>query len=467
MMTRLAGPFTHHVPLYDLVLVPHKDRRVVEMQDVRKADDPLLDLPPPGTGPQPAVLQYHFRGKSLHLDMRLKVEDFLVGWTIANQRAGVVPDVNTVAEAKRVAAGFSPNGSRYTKPFRAPAKLYAAPKSRQPLEWLKIKERVFPPGEVGATREEDGVMLAVDTPMVEFGMQKPFSHEYFFSKGKHVAGIWNFRMLVGQASPRALDEDDDGKTPAGKTFWVSWLSKELLPSVLKRRAVKTKTMPPDGYSALPKSLENVVPKEFRYWEHKGAEARKIRDALVAAKIFRADDLKLVNGEIRLTTAKRYIASTVKTDRPTTTAATLGNLLPKGRNYLHPFLTPDWRSCIQRGQSEPDTLFVLSAPRRVALADLLDAAKLIDKADWLIEVDDSPEARDVLMELGRPFKIAASEDKLFAASFPIEEHGVEWCDVPSEVWKEPRTVAFALSWQHWRGKLGGAIRALSPGVASIA
>ena len=57
-------------------------------------------------------------------------------------------------------------------------------------------------------------------------------------------------------------------------------------------------MPPDGVSAIPASLESVVPEELRYWKATGSEAREMRDALVDAKLCTPDTVKIVNGEFR-------------------------------------------------------------------------------------------------------------------------------------------------------------------------
>lgn len=442
----LGGPFTRHVALYDLVLVPRSDRAVVEMR-LAKQDDPLLDLPSKGSGSRPAVLQYHFRGRSLHLDMRLQVADYLVGWTLANQRAGAVPGVDSVAEAERIARTFSADGDRYAKPFRAPAKLFASPKSRQPVKWLGVRGEVFGEGEVGATRNEPGVIVAVDEPRVEFGLQQPFFHEYFFSKGKELVGAFYFRTIEG----RERGEEDGEERP----FWTAWLSKELLPSVLKPDRVKERVMPPDGYSAIPQSLERAVPKELRFWEARGEKARELRDALVAERIIAPAALRIVDGEIRLTTEKRYLAApaTRTYSAPSTLADAVADLLPVGRRYVNPMLTGDWRAAVKASSNDAAAVLVLSPSAELAPAELHELAEAVRsaKADWLVECGDNPEARDALMVVGRPFKLAQDPTRVLCASFPVRSPSVEWVDTPDDVWKQPRTVDFTLSWQWWKGQ----------------
>jgi len=290
----LGGPFTDHVEAFDLVLVPRDRHDLIEMRAVEKAGDPLLDMPPK-RGPRQAVFQYHWRGKTLHGDLRFKVgSDFLVGWTLLLQKPGV-PEADTVANARDLARTFNADGGRYNKDMVAPEGIQATPKKRQPVEWLHVTGEHIEPGEVGATTNLPGIIVEVPggPEFVELGVQKAWFHEYFLTGGDKLIGRLMFRQL-----PQSSQSD--------QPFWRAIMSKEFLPSVLDRRAVNTKSMPPDGYSWIPVSLERVTPKEFRYWEHKGEEARKIRDALVDARFFTKDNVKIVNGQFaRVDSTRKY------------------------------------------------------------------------------------------------------------------------------------------------------------------
>ena len=289
----LIGPFTDHVEAFDLVLAPRDHHDVVELRAVEKAGDPLLDMPAK-RGPRQAVLQYHWRGKTLHADLRMKVgSDFLVGWTLMLQKPGI-PQPDTIAQAKEMAGTFNPDGGKYNKDMVAPEAVQAVPKKRQPVEWLHMEGEAIEPGEVGATTNLPGFIVEIPggPDFAELGIQGPAFHEYFLTGGSKLIGRLMFRQLPGR----------DGGDP----FWRAIVSKEHLPSVLDRRAVRTKAMPPDGYSWIPTSLERVTPKEFRYWEHKGEEARKIRDALVADRFFTKDNVKIVNGQFaRVDSTRKY------------------------------------------------------------------------------------------------------------------------------------------------------------------
>lgn len=314
----LGGPFTDHVELYDLALVPRSHDivdggkpeafKVIEMRElvelVEKQDDPLLDIPKTRGG-RPAVFQFHFRGRSLHGDLRNQVDDTLAGWTLACQIEGKVPRVEDVREARRLARRFDVDGNFFLKDWTAPEGQFATPKGRMPKSWLDIEGEKFEPGEIGATRNEPGVIVRVTDPglRVEYGLQKAWAHEYFYTGDPKFTGRLFFRMLTGQARP---GQEEAGQTPRGRTYWKSFWAKELLPSVLNRRAVKTKSMPPDGYSAIPVSLEQVVPPELRYWNEKGEAARRVRDELVDARLFTSDNVKIVNGQFRRVITKTYL-----------------------------------------------------------------------------------------------------------------------------------------------------------------
>jgi hypothetical protein len=196
----LGGPFTDHVNLYDLVLVPRRDREVV-VEMMEKKDDPLMAFPPKD-GPRAGVVQVHTRGESAHFDLRFDAGPHLVGWTLFSQNKGGVPDVETTKDARALYDGYTgAKGNKAFKPVRAPAKLQATPKLRQPKEWIDVEGQVAGEGEVGATANEKGVIVAVAKPKVEWGLQLPHFHEYFLSGDKVWSGVLFFRMLVGAGVP--------------------------------------------------------------------------------------------------------------------------------------------------------------------------------------------------------------------------------------------------------------------------
>lgn len=305
-----GGPFTDHVVVGHLCVDTPGEFTVKEMRaKSAKQNDPLLD-PPAKKGKLPAVMQLHFRGRTAHLDFRILVGDHLVGWTLPIQRAGTIKEpVTTLAEARRIARGYDvAEGNRFLKPMLAPSGTRAEPKARQPKVWLDIGDFVFEPGTVGATRNLPGVILEIDRPKIEFGRQESRFHEYFVTDSKLWNGIWFVRLLVGRGGEPEEEVEAGRATRAGETFWKFSISKEFLPSILKPRTARRGDMPPDGTSWIPTSLERDVPPPFRYWEKKGAEAKRIRDALVEEDVIDEKSVRIVNGEFRNVVSKRFIAN---------------------------------------------------------------------------------------------------------------------------------------------------------------
>jgi hypothetical protein len=86
------------------------------------------------------------------------------------------------------------------------------------------------------------------------------------------------------------------------------LRKQLQPYVLTEAAVAAGWMPPDGESALPQSLEQDVPPEFRYWKAAdGEDPAEIRAQLVKTGLLGQGCVALVNGQPRRVVTKMFVA----------------------------------------------------------------------------------------------------------------------------------------------------------------
>jgi len=261
-------------------------------------DTGLLEYPTPKNSQRKAVAQLHFRGRTGHLDLRVQAgSNYLIGWTIAAQKPDAIASVETLQQAKELAGSFDPAGSKWNKPLVAPMKLFATPKRRHPTVWLNLKDQVVKPGQTGATAMEPGVFTVLEHFNVEYGMQKQEFHEYFAEGSKYFNGILYFREI---------------KRPEGSS-WAFWKSKELLPTVLTKGQVDSGAMPPDGYSAMPLSLMEQTPEEYRFWTKAGAEAKKLRDELVASKYFTPENVKLVDGKIKRVEQKADAAKDISED----------------------------------------------------------------------------------------------------------------------------------------------------------
>lgn len=451
-----SGVFTDHVPLYDLVLVPREDRGVVRMQ-MDKQGDPMLDLPRPG--PRPMVAQAHFRGKSLHLDFRFAADDragrgYLIGWTLSAQKAGEITEpVETHAEAQRITAGWTPEkGNQFLKPALAPARLFAATKARQPLVWLGVDGPIAP-GSVGATREEAGFFHTLASTKrtgmhVEWGVQEPFFHEYFLvGNPPGLAGSLIFRQLVGgDGGERDTTEEDAGRvTPPGEAFWTATWAKNPLPSILRHRSVERRRMPPTGRSWLPQDLEQIIPKEFRYWEEtKPDQARAKRDALVESKFLTEENVRVVNGHFR-----RVVTKTSVFIPRTDASEKRGGL---GVAQVCKYCTGDATKALiwADGRAYVPVCDAHEAKARAAIAANDDAVLRVARLPQRNAKQNPPHrlpGESVPECVRRKIRLLIREgmppDQAVAAAHRMCESG--------GVRKQPRTVKFTLSWQFFKGQ----------------
>lgn len=200
--------------------------------------EPLMDLPE-GKGPFKFVLQWHYRGKSVHSDLRLEVNDHLVGLTL--------DDPGGVGDKPRLS-----NNAEYSSAH----KILAQPKARQPKEWLSITGEI-PPGSVGATRFLPAKFETKDRGTYDMGAQKPHLFEVFLH-GNKFDGRFMARKL-----PRSGAWEKAGKEAL---VWFFWKPIDQSPYVLSTRGISQFYTPPQGVSALPKDLEEKVPKDLRWWE---------------------------------------------------------------------------------------------------------------------------------------------------------------------------------------------------------
>ena len=224
------------------------------------------------------VLQNHFRGKSVHGDLRVERPSFLVGWTLNYQKEGIPDkDIDTLEEGKAFTSNVS-NIKAFRQGAEESQQLVLEKKSPEPKQWLHV-ESVYKPGEVGGTKEHEGVFIEAATGEVEFGTQKPYFHEYFFtpSKGSYKS------VMQGRFVARLL-KNVWGPERGGRSnfVWMGWFAKDQEPYILSPRAVKLAVMPPEGLSWLPSNVRKQIPKQFQYWKEKGKKALEMRDALVKA-----------------------------------------------------------------------------------------------------------------------------------------------------------------------------------------
>lgn len=108
-------------------------------------------------------------------------------------------------------------------------------------------------------------------------------------------------------------------------------------------------------------------------------------------------------------------------RPSTLAGRIARMLPPASKVVQPMLADDWRADAESVMGDARALAVFSPPGEHDAAAIAEVASGM-KAQWLIDVDDTPEARAALARVARPYKLAGGEGRIFASSFepPAEE-----------------------------------------------
>lgn len=193
------------------------------------------------------VMQWHIRGRSVHTDWRMEVDDHLVGWTVLTP-GGIKKPASTIEEGKeRIrSTGFEFKTETKNKGFRAETK------ARQPKIWLTV-EGVLKPGEVGATKEHPGVIIIVDTGKVYFGTQKPYFHEYFLKSnrkdGPFSSGDWT-RIVVRAVNVSVIDPETKKPKEGTELMWRVLVPGDQVPYSIER-GFKKKWVPPKGYIPVP------------------------------------------------------------------------------------------------------------------------------------------------------------------------------------------------------------------------
>jgi len=167
-------------------------------QEKAQTEEEAISDYPKEPGKRDAVFQTHFRGKTLHSDLRIKINGHLIGWTLALQKPGTLKaPIETVQAGKDIVSGYdAETGNRYMKQLEVPSGVFATPKSRQPLKWLDVADEVFEPGDPGTTMNFPGVWILMDRPKVEFGRQSDEFHEYFVTDSKTMNGLLFFRKIM-------------------------------------------------------------------------------------------------------------------------------------------------------------------------------------------------------------------------------------------------------------------------------
>lgn len=276
----------------------------IPVAKVEKQKDPYTEYPP-GDKRIRYVVHHHFRGRSLHVDLRIGIHPGknLIGWTLNTQiEGGIKEPVTTLAEAKSVARNMDKiskinwnTGEWAERPKGGTDELVRTSilcerKAPEPWAWMDVEGKTDDPEKgkpppVGGTRNYPGVFHIVDKGEVEFGAQKPWLHEYFFHGGALNGRLIFRRLKLGSVEKRTVLPPSDSPEEAtiDEHRWLAILPDDLQPYVLDKSAVEKKWIPPVGHSALPAVIRSQIPSKYRFWNQKSeSKVREVRDSLVEA-----------------------------------------------------------------------------------------------------------------------------------------------------------------------------------------
>lgn len=235
--------------------------------------------------------------------------------------------------------------------------------------------------ELAAVNKALGDLVSVnkDAPggQIETGLHTDTEKEMFVSKYGDLVGVVRMKRK------------DDGS-------WSASMMKSNLPRVLAEEAVRDGLMPPLGQSALPKSLEKVLPAEYHYWKMGTPdEARAVRDALVESGFLGDDCIKAVDGELRKVEVKYFLYEPHNSDAVVEAKA-------------RPMTLPEKVAAALPEDVANEGALVLGSP---AAVETVPAEKA-----WLVECADTRANRAELRSKGQLFKLYGEAGRLFAASF---------------------------------------------------
>lgn len=306
----------------------------------------------------PALMHQHSANGDHFIAIRMKCDDRALGWSFMTQRAPIDP-----AQAETIAKSCSPAGDRYTHGLL---------------------------GSVVARKGAPtfGSAVRIDKLVVEYGLQRTGAREYFLTCGKRFSGVLRCTS--------ATAED-------GAITWLASLTKDGIPDVLSLDVVHRGEMPPDGVSALPSTIEKMIPPELRFWRFKGDEARACRDALAEAGIVQS--MRLVDGEFRLVKTRTFVLpypEFTRLDAPAAKPTAVHERVAKLITWP--------RDPVLVGAAMAET---------IGPDDLVETLTKSDR-DFLIAWPNTAHARAVFCDVGRPFVMKRDpQGLLFVSSRPVE------------------------------------------------
>lgn len=160
------------------------------------------------------VAQHHIRGDSVHTDLRIEVNDHLIGWTLDTPGSVSNPKHDKFLDPLSPSQGVDYQNLVERKLI-------------QPKVWLTVKGTI-PAGGIGATKYKEAEIKVVSSGRIKFGVQKHDFHEYFLYPDQK----WNQSKIQGRwiaaLIPRPTHYERAGE---GKNMWAMWRLNDQRPYV--------------------------------------------------------------------------------------------------------------------------------------------------------------------------------------------------------------------------------------------
>jgi hypothetical protein len=210
----------------DAQLISYKSLDFIPFELVKQMS--VFEQYPDETSTYKFVIQNHWRGSTVHGDLRLESinHQYLLGYTLDIQVPGKAPSVTTLPEAQSELNNkelwkfnahtgvFLPRQTRGG--LKQATSIVVELKEPEPGQWLTF-QGVVQPGGVGSTRGFPGVFVIAAQGNVEYGFRNGYFHEYFFHCETWQNG--GQRLVFRQL---ATDFDDSsGDTAEEKGFEIS------------------------------------------------------------------------------------------------------------------------------------------------------------------------------------------------------------------------------------------------------
>lgn len=254
--------------------------------------------------------------------------------------------------------------------------------------------------------------LALDVGTTARKVEKADPGPSSFLPGLQTATLREFFTgpeFAGPVGALVLRQKEDGA-------WSASFAKSLVPAVLTSAAVDAGWLPPLGSSALPPTLEKVVPRGYRYWlAPNESEALALRAALVSSGFFDDSSLAKVDGQIRRIVPSFHLYEPPAEDAPTEKRDAVSGVVDAltkaagGLQITQP--DPTDASALAKAAGDEGGLLFMSPPDLDTLKKAVGAVTAAQpRAAVFVEFDAVPGAVDVLA------KIAP------VAFFPGEEEG---------------------------------------------